>query len=397
VLPDLSFHVVGVSHHTATIGVREQFAFSEEELAALLAHERNACRSALLLFTCNRCELYWCGTHDQEAWFRDLALARGVILPGAIARLDGAEAVRHVFAVTAGLDSQILGETEILGQVRRAYDAARAAGTTTREMDAIFSSALSAGRRVRRETLLGRHPASVSSAAVELAAKEWEDGLGARLVVVLGAGEAAEGVLRSLHLQGAKNVALVNRNPERAGVLAAAWGAAARRWDELPELIPAADLLLVATGAARPVLSAAQLASAVADREGWPLVTIDLSVPRNVQPEARHVSGVRLFDLDDLQRLCCPAAGAPAAALQDAERLLEEEIARLADSLRARAAAPRLAALHRLGAQMAEQEATWALAQLDDLSDREREVVREMADRLVRRVLYPVSRSLREQ
>ena len=397
VLHDLSFHVVGVSHHTATVGVREQFAFTEDELASLLAHERAAGRSALLLLTCNRCELYWCGTHDHEPWFRDLAGGRGVILAGAIERLDGAEAVRHVFAVTAGLDSQILGETEILGQVRRAYDAARAAGTTTREMDAIFSAALSAGRRVRRETLLGRHPASVSSAAVELAAKEWADGFGRRPVVVLGAGEAAEGVLRSLHLQGAKNVALVNRNPERAAVLAAAWGAAARGWDELPELMAAADLLLVATGAARPVLSAAQLASALASRQGWPLVTIDLSVPRNVQPEARAVPGVRLFDLDDLQRLCCPAAAAPSAALEGAERLLEEEIGRLAHSLRGRAAAPRLAALHRLGAQVAEQEADWALARLDDLSEQEREVVREMADRLVRRVLYPVSRSLREE
>jgi glutamyl-tRNA reductase len=396
VIPDLSFHVVGVSHHTATVGVREQFAFTEDELAALLAHEHAAGRSALLLSTCNRCEVYWCGPDDYEPWFRALAPARGVDLPGAVTRLDGADAVRHLFAVAAGLDSQILGETEILGQVRRAYDAARVAGTTTREMDAIFSAALSAGRRVRRETMVGRHPASVSSAAVELAAKEWVDGFGQRPVVVLGAGEAAEGVLRSLHLQGAKNVALVNRNPERAAVLAAAWGAAPRGWDALPELVATADLLLVATGAARQVLSAAQLAAAMAGREGWPLVTIDLSVPRNVQPEARQVPGVRLFDLDDLQRLCCPAAAAPAAALEDAERLLEEEIGRLAHSLQGRAAAPRLAALHRLGAQVAEQEAAWALAQLDDLSDRERDVVREMADRLVRRVLYPVSRSLRE-
>ena len=111
--------------------------------------------------------------------------------------------MRHLFTVAAGLDSQILGETEILGQVRRAYDAARAAGTTTREMDAIFSGALAAGRRVRRETMLGRHPSSVSSAAVELARAAVDGGLGDRPVVVLGAGEAAEGVLRALHARGA--------------------------------------------------------------------------------------------------------------------------------------------------------------------------------------------------
>ena len=171
VFRDLSFHVVGVSHHTAAVGVREQFAFTAEELAGVLAREQAAGRSALLLFTCNRCELYWIGAHDYESWFRELARARGTALNGALARLDGAEAVRHLFTVTAGLDSQILGETEILGQVRRAYDAARAAGTTTREIDAIFSAALATGRRVRHETMLGRHPASVSSAAVSLAAR----------------------------------------------------------------------------------------------------------------------------------------------------------------------------------------------------------------------------------
>jgi glutamyl-tRNA reductase len=290
----------------------------------------------------------------------------------------------------------VLGETEILGQVRRAFDDARAAGTTTREMDAIFSSALSTGRRIRRETSLGRHPASVSSAAVDVAARECAGGIDGRVVLVLGAGEAAEGVLRSLHQRGAARVSLVNRNPDRARTLAAAWGASAHGWDELDGLLPGSDLVFVATGASRPVVSAAQLAAAVAAR-AEPLVTMDLSVPRNVEPEAREVPGVHLYDLDDLQRLCCPAAGAPAAALRDAELLLDEEIARLDQHLRGRAAAPRLAELHRHGAQVAEQEAARALAQLADLTDRQRLVVKEMADRLVRRVLYPVSRSMREE
>ncbi|MEO6056804.1 MAG: glutamyl-tRNA reductase [Gemmatimonadales bacterium] len=394
---DLSFHVLGVSHHTASVGVREQFAFTPAELAGVLAYEHAAGRSALLLFTCNRCEIYWSGAHDYESWFRELALARGASFGGDLARLNGLDAVRHLFTVTAGLDSQVLGETEILGQVRRSYDAARAAGTTTRDMDAIFSAALAAGRRVRRETMLGRHPSSVSSAAVALVAGEWGDGLSGRQVVVLGAGEAAEGVLRSLHLHGASDVALVNRNPERAAALAGAWGATAHAWDRLPDLVRTADLLVVATAAARPVVSAAELAATMAGRSGRRLVTIDLSVPRNVEPDARTIPGLKLYDLDDLQRLCCPAAAAPAASLRDAERLLSEELGRLEQTLRGRAAAPRLAELHRHGAQVAEQEAAWALGQLEDLSEQERLVVREMADRLVRRVLYPVSRSLREE
>jgi glutamyl-tRNA reductase len=396
VLRELSFHMVGVSHHTAAVGVREQFALNPAELDALLARERAAERHVLLLFTCNRCEVYWSGPHDYEAWFRQLAQSRGVALSDAVARLDGPAAVRHLYSVAGGLDSQILGETEILGQVRRAYDAARAAGTTTRQMDAIFSLALATGRRIRSETSLGRHPASVSSAAIEVAARHFGDGIGARSVLVLGAGEAAEGVLRALHLCGAGRVALVNRNPDRARTLAAAWGASAHGWDELAGLLTEADLLLVATGASRAVLSGADLAAATAGR-AEPLVTMDVSVPRNVDPAARELASVRLFDLDDLQVLCCPAAAAPAAALRDAERVLDEEIARLEQQLRGRAAAPQLAELHRHGAEVAEQEAAWALAQLEELTERERLVVREMAERLVRRVLYPVSRSIREE
>jgi glutamyl-tRNA reductase len=397
VLPDLSFHVIGVSHHTAPLGVRERFAFSPAEVALLLKEEQAASRTALLLSTCNRCELYWTGDQDSESWFREFARNRGVVEQDAFTRLDGQGAVRHLFTVAAGLDSQIVGEAEILRQVRAAYDAARAAGTTTREMDAIFSAALSAGRRVRSETLLGRHPASVSSAAVDLAAADQTNGMEQCRAVVLGAGEAAEGVLRALHQHGVERPQLVNRHPDRADALATAWRAEARSWETLDELLRDADLLVVATAAPRPVISAPQLAQATRLRAREPLIVMDLAVPRNVEPAARELPGVRLYDLDDLQRLCCPAAATASLALADAERILTEEMARLGQSLRGRAAAPRLAELHRIGAQMAEQEAAWALAQLAALSDREQQVVREMADRLVRRVLYPASRSLREE
>jgi glutamyl-tRNA reductase len=393
VLPDLSFHVIGVSHHMATVEERERFAFTPPEAAAMMQTQHEAGRSAVLLSTCNRCELYWSGDEDLEPWFRVLAKARGAAPDLQLLRYDGRDAVRHLFIVTAGLDSQVLGETEILGQVRRAYDTARAAGTTTRDMDVILSAALAAGRRVRSETLLGRHPASVSSAAVDLVALNWGE-IGAREVVVLGAGEAAEGVLRALHEHGASKVTLLNRRPVRAKVLAEAWGAHPGGWEELEPRLNSADLLLVATAGARPVVSANQLAAA--DRRGRDLFVMDLSVPRNVEPAARSVPGVQLFDLDDLQRLCCPAAGTASAALDEAEQVIEDELVRLGLSLRGKVVAPKLAELHRRGLEMAEEESAWALARLDSLSETDREVVRQMADRLVRRVLYPVSRNLRE-
>ena len=378
----------------ATVEERERFAFSRSEVEALLARQRLARHPSLLLSTCNRCELYWAGDADLEPWFRDLAQARGPVSESPLVRHDGLAAVRHLFIVTAGLDSQILGETQILGQVRRAYDAARAAGTTTREMDLILSAALSAGRRVRAETMLGRHPASVSSAAVDLIADRW-GAIGSRPVVVLGAGEAAEGVLRALNARGASNVTLLNHRPVRARALAEAWGASVAGWEELDQRIEQADLVLVGTASARPVLSRAQLARATSARAAQ-LVVMDLAVPRNVEPTARTITGIDLFDLDDLQRLCCPGAGAPSAALDEAERVMDDELVRLGLSLRSCHVAPKLAELHRRGVELAEQESSWALAQLGQLSEADSEVVRRMADRLVRRVLYPVSRNLRE-
>jgi glutamyl-tRNA reductase len=378
----------------ASLEERERFAFTPSEATALLQAQHVAGHSSVLLSTCNRCELYWDGEADLEAWFGSLARDLGVASDVELVRYDGAEAIRHLFVVTAGLDSQILGETEILGQVRRAYDSARAAGSTTRSIDLIFSAALATGRRVRSETLLGRHPGSVSSAAVDLVAQEWGQ-IADRHIVVLGAGEAAEGVLRALHQHRASSVRLLNRRPLRTQVLAEAWGATAGAWEELDQQISEADLLLVATGGSRPVVSAAQLARATGP--GRELYVLDLSVPRNVEPAAREIPGIRLLDLDDLQRLCCPAAGAASAALGEAERVIDDELVRLGLNLRGKAVAPKLAELHRMGVELAEQESAWALARLDSISDPDREIVRQMADRLVRRVLYPVSRNLRAE
>jgi glutamyl-tRNA reductase len=242
---------------------------------------------------------------------------------------------------------------------------------------------------------LGRHPQSVSSAAVDLAYQLVEKQV--RAVLVLGAGEAAEGVLRALHERGGAEVTLLNRHCEKAAILAAAWEASTGPWEDLDRHLESADLVLVATASARPVVAASRLAWAAQRRQQQKLLVIDLAVPRNVEPSARRIEGVELLDLDDLQQQCCPAAGTASAELAEAEDILEEELVRLGLSLRGRVAAPRLAELHALSRKMAEQESAWALAQLETLSDSERAVVRQMADRLVRRVLYPVSRSIREE
>jgi glutamyl-tRNA reductase len=189
-------------------------------------------------------------------------------------------------------------------------------------------------------------------------------------------------------------VTLVSRRGDRAEAMAARWSVAAGAWERLEGLLAQARLFFVTTGAKHPVVRSAFLAQATMGSRGE-LVVLDLAVPRNVEPAARHLPGVRLFDLDDLQQLRCPAAGQPSIAIAEAERILAEELNRLQVDLRARAAAPQLAELHRLGAELAMEESARALASLERLSDVERQVVRDMAERLVRRVLYPVSRSLK--
>ncbi len=388
------FHVVGVTYRTAPVGLRERLVLAPAEAAAWLDEHRSADRCAAILSTCNRFEVYWWGGHDLEPWFRELTRARGADPGTAVARRDGAACVRHLYQVAAGLDSQILGETEILGQVRRTHQAALDARASSRELDALFSGAVAAGRRTRRETRLGKHPASVSAAAVEVA---FATMLQERspTVVILGAGEVADGVLRALGKHRVQRVVLVNRRPERAASLAANCEADSLPWTELGSLLPTADLLFVATGARHPLIRADDLAAATAQRSS-DLVMLDLAVPRNVEPAARALAKVQLLDLDDLQRSYCPAAGNPSLAVAGARRIIEDELGRLEASLRARAAGPRLAQLHRLGVQLAREEADRALAGLDHLSDTERQTVRDMGERLVRRMLYPVSRELRE-
>ena len=388
------FHQLGVSHRTTSVSVRERLGLTPAEAAEWMDRQRASGRCAAILSTCNRFEVYWTGSYDLEPWFLELARARGIEPGTAVVRRDGVACVRHLYQVAAGLDSQIVGETEILGQVRRAHQAALEAGTSSRELDAMFSGAIAAGRRVRRETRLGKHPASVSSAAVEVALAAMPQH-GSPTVIILGAGEVAAGVVRALVERGVRRVIVVNRHQERAAALAEKWEVQSRPWTDLSLLLPIADLVFVTTSAKHPLLRAEDLAAATARR--WcELVVLDLAVPRNVESAARRLAKVQLFDLDDLQKLCCPAAGEPSIAMAEAERIIQDELKRLEASIRERAAAPGLAELHRLGQRLAREEADRTIAGLDRLSDLERQVVRDMADRLVRRVLYPVSRKLRE-
>jgi glutamyl-tRNA reductase len=393
----MPFHLAGVSHHTADVSLRERLVLTPDAIADWLERERHAGRSIIVLSTCNRFELYWWGDHDQEAGLRAVARERGAPLdPRTVYRRDGLPALSHLFLVAAGLDSQVLGEHEIAGQVRRAHEQARAFRTTTWELDAAFAAALAAGRRARRETALGRHPGSVASASVAHAKRCSGGSFEGRNLLVLGTGEVAEGVLHALEAEPCGSVLVLGRTAERAETLVTDRAASWASWNTLPEALAQADVVFAVTAAAEPVLSGPALAETLRSRPERPVVVLDLAVPRNVEAAARDVPGVRLFDLDDLRLQHCPAAVGSSPALEEAEALVRTELSRFRKMLRGRVVGPHLAELHRLGERIAREEADRTLADLGSLSEEQQDLVRLMAERLVRRVLYPASRKIRE-
>ena len=317
------FNLIGITHRKADLALRERFARSPEAAAKLLG---DTGRSGVVLSTCNRFEIYWWGSDGWSDWFLQAAGESGPVPRTALVRHRSLAAVRHLFGVAAGLDSQVLGEHEILGQVRRAWGLAREQSATTRELDLVFASAIAAGRRVRRETVLGHQPGSIGSVAVE-AVQARIGSLHHRPVVVIGAGEAARGVVSALAEAGA-DIRLVVRHRERATALAERYQTKLEPWEMLDGAMAEAPVIFAATSAPHAFLAAERL---VVLAPGT--VVVDLGVPRNVAPEARSIAGLTVLDLDDLQagsRGRLPEIG---PGIESARIILERESSRLLGKL----------------------------------------------------------------
>lgn len=369
------FHVTTIHHRNAPLTVRESVALDTMAIGAMLASASAEGRAVVPLSTCNRTECY--------AWGEDVAADGASLRSAGGEHLSGRHAARHLFAVAAGLESQLVGETEILGQVRLAWLRARAAGATNESVNLIFSHALAAGRLVRRDTWLGRHPLSVMAAGMR---RLLADGRPERLVL-LGAGQVAHGVAHELATHGISSVTIVCRRPGAAAPLVegkAGWQIAG--WPDLAATVAGADVVIAATAARTPVLLPSHAGGALR-------AVLDLGMPRNVDPAVGAIAGVHLISLEDLRPPAC-AEGSP--QLADAWHIVEAELDRLDEALTARARAPRLAALHREGARIAEEEAVRAISELDGLDESSRARIRQLADRVARRVLYPASRAIRE-
>jgi glutamyl-tRNA reductase len=385
-----SILVVGVSHETAPVEVREQLAVAADRAPEALSGLRGRVPEAVLLSTCNRVELYVHSTfHDPlpgERLYRQLFASAAP--PSLLYSHSGREAVTHLFRVAAGVDSQVLGEVQILGQVRRAWQAAHRAELAGPVLSQLFHRAVSLGKRVHSETPLSRLPASVSYAAVALARQVFGKELASRRVLVIGTGEVGEGVARCLFENGMAATVVAHRRLERAESVAHRYHAEVAPWEELPARLAEADVVISSTSAPHTILQKEQIARALAERPERPLHLIDLAVPRDIDPSAGDLDNVYLHNIDDLQAVVSSTLEERRAALPAIMAMVEAETARFDGWLRERAAVPAIREMRGRATEIGRREVEWALKKLPNLSERERGIVEAMAARIVGKLMH---------
>lgn len=384
-------HLLGLNHHTAGMDLRERLALEEARVRDLLGALAPVAPEAVALSTCNRTEIYAVAEAGVIPALLDQLSALTRVPRDEIAAhsyaLTEDEAARHLFGVAAGLDSLVVGEGQILTQVRKAWDLARAAGTTGPVLNTLFRYALQAGKEIRSQTVVARGATSVAHAAVELARRELGTLEGQR-VLVLGAGETGRLAALNLRSAGVRALAIANRTAARAEALARSVGGEAAPFDRLPEALGEADMLVTASSAARPLVTREMVARATAGREGRPLLIVDVAVPRNVESEARAVPGVVLYDMDGIQALCERNRHARTMAARRAARNISGWVERFAGWRRERAAVPLVTQLRADAEKARREELESTLKALPGLSDRERAAVEAMTRSLTNRLLH---------
>jgi glutamyl-tRNA reductase len=386
---------VGASHKTAPLAVRERIALTEGGAEPLL-HELTAhpaIGEAVVLSTCNRTELYLLVTDPVEAESAVLALLarragiRPTELLDSIYAFRNCDAARHLYRVTSGLESMIVGEAEVQGQVKRAYEAALAARTTGPMTNKLFQAALVTGKRVRTETAISAGRASVASVAVDAARDAFGD-LTARHVVLIGAGETAELTAAALHDHGVTTMFIANRRRDRARALAQQFGGASGSFDALPGELARADIVIASTSSPHALLEAEELATVIGERHGRPLLLIDLAVPRDIDPACGELADVTLLDIDGLQAQVRRHISVRKAEARRAEGIVEEEIQGFAGWLGTLEVMPTVTALRAhaddiVARVLAENEGRW-----EALSERDRKRVAALARAVANRLLH---------
>jgi glutamyl-tRNA reductase len=397
----MRLYAVGLSHRTAPVELRECVDFArgglEQALAALAG--RGIGREMVVLSTCNRAEIYAVGDNDAtvERVSRFFSEYHGLPhdeMAGHLYVRSGAEAARHLFRVAAGLDSLVVGEPQILGQVKAAYSAAHEGRFTAALMNRLFHSAFAAGKRVRSETGLGEGAVSVSYAAIALAKKIFGD-LKGRSVLILGAGEMAK--LTGVHLQAqhVKQIAIASRTLQTAQNLAAHLGGTAVAWDALDTALHAADIVVTATGASEPVLTRARIDEAMRRRRGRPLFIIDIALPRDVEASAGDLDQVFLYNIDDLRAIVQENLARRTAELSRADAIVEEEVGKFVAWMQSREIVPTVVALRQRFESIRQSELARLEPKLTGLPPEARTRVDEVTRLIVEKLLLTPTEQLK--
>jgi glutamyl-tRNA reductase len=390
---DRELHLVGLSHKSAPIEVREKVALTGDALRDALV-ELKACEDvseAFVISTCNRVEVYTFGRSECRG--QEFFTTRS---PGAAPHLyekHGQEAIRHLFSVAASLDSLVVGEQQILGQVKEAYGIASASGAAGSYVSRLCNKAFATAKRVRTETGIGKGMTSASQVAVDLVAKIFGD-LKGRMVLLVGAGKMGALSAKALEVLGADRIVVTNRSAQRGQDLATQVGGVFHPWEELESLLAQAAVAIVSTGAPTYVVTRELVKRTLKARKHHSLCLIDLAVPRNVDPACSELEDIYAYDIDDLDKVVASTHEARRGEAQRAETIVEAEAMAFAKEREARAALPVMITLRRRAAEIAAAEVERTLGRVGEkLDERGRESVAAMAQAIVNKLLHlPTSR-----
>jgi glutamyl-tRNA reductase len=401
----MSVLVVGVNHRSSPVALLERLTLAPERIAKAVAGLaiRDNIREAVVLSTCNRTEVY-CITelfHGAYGDVRDFLceiseLSVDELTPHMYSQHDSA-AVTHLFEVAAGLDSAVLGESEILGQVRIAWETAQREGAARSSLNLLFRSAVETGKRARSETAIGRGTASISHAAVEMATDIYGD-LAGKQVLVLGAGTMGEGVAVALRKAGGADIVVANRSAERGASLAERVDGVAVGFDGIIEAVAAADIIVTSTGSGEPVITVAQMTEVLASRtSSAPLHIVDIAMPRDVEEGVAELDGVTVLDLDDLRDWADRGLAHRAKEAERVRAIVLEEVEDFTIESTARQAAPLVASMHQAAERVRANELDRFGGRLNELDPQHRDTVESLTRAIVAKLLHEPSVRLKTQ
>jgi glutamyl-tRNA reductase len=394
----MAFNILGLNHKTAPVALREKVAFSEDRLVAALRalRQERGVAEVVILSTCNRTEVYWAGSAsgaELSQWLErhhdeDLDLAASVYVH------QEKNAVEHAFNVASGLDSMVLGEAQILGQLKHAYRIAQETGSTGPHLNKLFQAAFSAAKRVRSETQIGANAVSLASATVSLARRMYSD-FGTRTALMIGAGEMIALTARHFAAAGVKRIVIANRTLVNGQTLAAEISGYAVDLSHLDKELTEADIVVSCTASPVPLITKGAATAAVRARRHRPIFMVDLAVPRDIDPAVADLEDVYLFSIDDLQQLVDENRQQREVAAGDAKVVISEEVARFLQEARAKEAGPAIRAL-RQQADAIRQQTLEQAQRMVSAGKSTDEAMEFLANTLTNRLLHAPTQALRQ-